>query len=177
MCLFLDLFWGPLEASEFDPLSQQFRVSKAPSLQGPLKALERLFRGLRKLCSLQTEQAKKVATQRPVRGPIFPMPPNPRSPTFGPQITLEDVPDIFYLFFCFGAGKGEEEFEAKRGGTFLLQTRVGGEFSEEGRRGSAHGGWEGVAGGGAKFFFSGPKCPLSNRSLSEMITSGEGSSL
>ena len=70
----------------------------------------------------------------------------------------------FLFFFCSGRGKGE--FEAGKGGgdRFLLKIPGGGVFSgQEGPRGR-----EGLRrigeffwGGGAKYFFSGPKCPPS----------------
>ena len=72
-----------------------------------------------------------------------------------------DVSDIFYFFFCFGAGEREEASEeVAGGGRFLIKIEGGGGGSEEearegeGRRGNVYG-----EGGGAKFFFSGPKCP------------------
>ena len=64
-------FWGPLGASDFDPSFQQFGVSETPS------------RGER-----------RWATQRPLRGPVFPdascplRGSNPRLPTLRPQITI-----------------------------------------------------------------------------------------
>ena len=39
---------------------------------------------------------------------------------------LVDVSDIFYFFFCFRGGEGEEEFEAKGGRDFKLGNRGGG---------------------------------------------------
>ena len=59
-------FWGPLGASEFDPLFQKFGVSETPS-QRPLRAperlsgpWERLFRGLGEVCPFSKERGKKV---------------------------------------------------------------------------------------------------------------------
>ena len=62
------------------------------------------------------------------------------------KITLADVSDIFYVS-SLGDGEREEESEAKRGGWVLFKNGEGGRVSEEGRRGGAHWGWEGVAGG------------------------------
>ena len=75
-----------------------------------------------------------------------------------------DVSEIFYFFV--GWGKGKEESEAPGGGgggsVLLKIPGGGGGFPGEGPRGR-----EGVCselgnlfgGGGAKYFFSGPKCP------------------
>ena len=53
------------------------------------------------------------------------------------------------FLICFGGGEREEEFEAKRGGRGASDLEIeGGEVSEEGRRGGARRGWEGVVGGG-----------------------------
>ena len=71
-------FWGPLGASEFDPSFPQFGVSETP-FQGPLepwKASQKprggssgaSERGVR----FQRSGKTRWATQRPLRGPVFP---------------------------------------------------------------------------------------------------------
>ena len=74
-----------------------------------------------------------------------------------------DVSDIFY-FFCSGEGKGESG--ATWGGVgFLLKIPRGGGVSQEGVGGGegagrvSAGDLGNLGGGGAKYFFSGPKCP------------------
>ena len=69
--------------------------------------------------------------------------------------------NIFNFFFCFGAIEREKESEGEKGGDFVFGNREWGRVSEDGRRGVAQRGWEGVAGGGgARFFvFWGPKGP------------------
>ena len=69
-----------------------------------------------------------------------------------PQVNLVDVSDIF-IFFCLGKGKGECVAPGRRGGRFSIEipTRGGG--------GEGPGGC--LWGGGAKYFFSVPKCPPS----------------
>ena len=78
---------------------------------------------------------------------------------------MADVSDIFYFFFCSGRGKGESEAAGRGGVDFALKIPEGG-GSPGGAEGSR--GREGVCGqlgiwggGGAKYFFSGPKCPPS----------------
>ena len=67
-----------------------------------------------------------------------------------------DVSDIFY-FFCSGGQKGEFEAPGAAGGDdFLLKIPGGG--GSPGRVGVAGRG-AGELGGGAKYFFSGPKFP------------------
>ena len=73
-----------------------------------------------------------------------------------------DVSDIFY-FFCSGEGKGSPRCQERGGvGFFFLKSQEGG-FSQDREGGGAGRGWEGVCGeifffgGGAKYFFSGPK--------------------
>ena len=81
----------------------------------------------------------------------------------GALISLVDVSDIFY-FFCSGERKGEPEATGRVGGDRLFienARREGGLRGERGR--GCEGGREGVCrefggiGGGAKYFFSGPK--------------------
>ena len=72
--------------------------------------------------------------------------------------SLVDVSDICYSFYS-GEGKGESDAPGGGGVDFLLKNaRRGGGVSGEGG-----GGWVSVGnfgrGGGAKYFFSGPKCP------------------
>ena len=68
----------------------------------------------------------------------------------------------FYFFFCSGKGEGESEASGGGGVDFLLKIPGGGSPGEEGE---GPRGWEGVCGElghwgrGAKYFFSGPKCP------------------
>ena len=71
-------FWGPLEASAFDPSFQKFRVSETPS-QRPLRAPERLsgprgrlFRGLGEVCPFSKERGKKVGHSEASKRPRFP---------------------------------------------------------------------------------------------------------
>ena len=71
-------FWGPLEASEFDPSFQKFGVSETPS-QRPLRAPERLsgpqgrlFRGLGEVCPFSKERGKKVGHSGAPKMPRFP---------------------------------------------------------------------------------------------------------
>ena len=45
---------------------------------------------------------------------------------------MVDVSGIFNFLFCFGGGEREEEFEAKKGGTFYWEIEGGGGVSEEG---------------------------------------------
>ena len=78
------------------------------------------------------------------------------------ETVLVDVSHIFY-FFCLGRGKGESEAPGRgRGSIFYSKSQEGGRQEGEGPRGR-----EGVCGklgnggGGAKYFFSGPKCPPS----------------
>ena len=73
-----EVVWGPEEASEFDPSFQQFGVSETPS-QGPLRAPERLSEarrgssGASERCVRFRRSGKtRWASQRPLRGPIFP---------------------------------------------------------------------------------------------------------
>ena len=71
--------WGPSEASEFDPSFQQFVVSEPPPPRGtlePRKGSQRPRRGssgASERC-VRSQQSGKTrwATQRPLRGPIFP---------------------------------------------------------------------------------------------------------
>ena len=75
---------------------------------------------------------------------------------------LADVSDFFF-FFCFGGGEREEESEAKRGVTFIWKQREGGGVFPSRGGGVVHTGAGRVSrgGAGAKFVFSGPKCPPS----------------
>ena len=77
-----------------------------------------------------------------------------------------DVSDIFY-FFLLGGGEGGVRGAGRgRGTIFIENPRRGGGFPGgwgprgEGPRGEGPGGclW-GIGGGGAKYFFSGPKFP------------------
>ena len=67
------------------------------------------------------------------------------------------------FFFCFGGGEREDESEAKKGGGVLfIWNREGGRVFEEGKRGGAQRGSEGVAvgrRGGANFFLFGAEIP------------------
>ena len=88
------------------------------------------------------------------------------SPTFWPAtptLGCRKVSDIFYFSFVWGRGKGGGVGVQRGEGYLLFGTERGGRVFEEGRRGGGHRGWEGVVGrgGGAKYFFSGPKCPPS----------------
>ena len=73
---------------------------------------------------------------------------------------LLDVSVIFYFFLFWGGGREEAFEEVAGGGPVLRKNRGRGGGSEEearegeGRRGSVCG-----DGGGAQYFFSGPKCP------------------
>ena len=72
-----------------------------------------------------------------------------------------DVSDIFY-FFLLGEGEGGVRGARQGGDRFCIENPRRGQFRGEGPRGR-----EGVCGelgnflggGGAKYFFSGPKCP------------------
>ena len=80
------------------------------------------------------------------------------------KIYLVDISDIFY-FFCSGEGKGVRGArKGVRGVGFLLKI-TGGGARREGEGGGGPRGWEGVCGelegGGAKYFFPGPKFPPS----------------
>ena len=73
---------------------------------------------------------------------------------------------IFFIFFLLGGGKERVRGAGRgEGGNFLWKIRGGGGSSlwvgaggERGREGVC---WE-LGGGGAKYFFSGPKCPPSS---------------
>ena len=74
---------------------------------------------------------------------------------------------IFFIFFCLGEGKGESVAPGRGGGrVFYWNSQEGGGGVLPARGG---GGWRGagrvsagnLGGGGAKYFFSGPKCPPS----------------
>ena len=77
---------------------------------------------------------------------------------------LVDVSDIFN-FFCSGEGKGESGATGREGGRFFfLKIPGGGGVIQEGvgvgeGTGRVSAGNLGELGGGAKYFFSGPKCP------------------
>ena len=60
----------------------------------------------------------------------------------------------FFVFFCFGAGKTEEE-SGENGRYLLFKNGEGGEGFRGGRQGGAHRGWEGVEGRGGVIFFFG----------------------
>ena len=70
---------------------------------------------------------------------------------------------IFFIFFCSGEGKGESEALGGGGGRFFIENlRRGGGVLPAGRGGGGPGGClRGIRGGGAKYFFSGPKFPPS----------------
>ena len=86
------------------------------------------------------------------------------------MLSLADVSDISYLFFCFGGRGREEESEAKRGGALYLEIGKGG-GCEEWRRGGAHRGWEGVCveGGELNIFFRGRNVILDGRNRARVI--------
>ena len=73
-----------------------------------------------------------------------------------------DVSDIF-KFFLLGDGEGPLESEAPRGGgasIFIENPRRGVSGRERGRgAGRVSAANWGIGGRGAKYFFSGPKCP------------------
>ena len=72
---------------------------------------------------------------------------------------LADVSDIF-CFFCSGRGKGESRRRRRWGIGFLLKSPGGGPPGREGRgAGRVSAANWGIWGGGAKYFFGGPKCP------------------
>ena len=75
---------------------------------------------------------------------------------------LVDVSDIFYFFFS-GAGEREEVFDGDGQGSRFQFKIEGGGLSEE-EAGGGEGRWGNVCGegGGAKYFFSGPKFPPSS---------------
>ena len=79
-----------------------------------------------------------------------------------PEVNLADVSDIFYFFSARGGGRGSPR-PPGGGCRFLIENPRGGGGLQEWPRGR-----EGVCGklgilggGGAKYFFSGPKCPPS----------------
>ena len=65
----------------------------------------------------------------------------------------------YFFFFCSGRGKGESEAPGggRRDRFFMENPRRGGSPAREAGRVSAAN-W-GIGWGGAKYFFSGPKCP------------------
>ena len=77
------------------------------------------------------------------------------------QYILVDVSDIF-SFFCSGRGNGGVRGVGKGGGvdSYQKSQEGGGDFSRRGAEGpgGCAANW-GIWGGGAKYFFSGPKCP------------------
>ena len=91
---------------------------------------------------------------------------------------LVDVSDIFY-FFCSGEGKGVRGARKPVGGVsfffFSENPRRGGSSQQKGG-GGGRGAWRVSAwnlgaegGGGAKYFFSGPKRPPRARSAKEYV--------
>ena len=64
----------------------------------------------------------------------------------------------FYIFFLLGGGEGEVRGDREGGGRVFIETPRRG-VSREGGRGGREGVCGEFGGGGAKFFFSGPKCP------------------
>ena len=78
---------------------------------------------------------------------------------------LADVSDIFYFVRLF---RGREKFEAKRGGLFFIgkQRWGGGVPRRGGKLVHKEAGRVSRGGGGAKYFFSRPKCPPSLSALS-----------
>ena len=84
-----------------------------------------------------------------------------------------DVSDIFYFFLFWGGGKGEASEEAARGAGLNKKQREGGwggGFPRRRRgRGKGAGGMSVRRGGGAKYFFSGPKCPPSLLNLRFLV--------
>ena len=70
-----------------------------------------------------------------------------------------DVSDIFYFFLFRGAGEGGGVRGGGRGGLFFIKIEGGGGVpGEEAREGEGRRG--NVCGeGGARYFFSAPKCP------------------
>ena len=88
-----------------------------------------------------------------------------------------DVSDIFY-FFCSGEGKGGVRGDREGGGRICIENaRRGGGVSRGGRDGEGAGSVSRESGGGANFFFGGPKCPplqshLAGRLLANNYFSG-----
>ena len=75
---------------------------------------------------------------------------------------MVDVSETLY-FFSLGEGKGESRGDREGGQVDFLLKMTGGRGLPRGG-GEGRGGREGVCGaigGGAKYFFSGPKCPPS----------------
>ena len=73
---------------------------------------------------------------------------------FSSEIDLVDVSDIFNFFLL---GEGESEALGGGGSVFYWKSQAGGRGKAEGVSAANWGIW----GGGAKSFFSGPKCPPS----------------
>ena len=74
------------------------------------------------------------------------------------MLFLVDVLNIFYFSSVSGPAKGRRSPRRKGGGgNLVFGNREGGRVSEDGRRGGAQRGWEGVAGGGGglNIFFRG----------------------
>ena len=83
---------------------------------------------------------------------------------FPKHTTLVDVSDIFYFFLSGAGGEGGGVRGGGRGSGFLLKVKGGGGGFRGGcaggeARGRAPGGMSVGRGGGAKYFFSGPKFP------------------
>ena len=68
----------------------------------------------------------------------------------------------FLFFFCSGEGSGNPWRQEGAGVSFLLRVPGGGGFPTRGGGEGPGGCLRGTLGGGAKYFFSGPKCPPRN---------------
>ena len=78
---------------------------------------------------------------------------------------LLDVSDIFY-FFPLGGGEGSPGRQGGGGSVSVLKSPGGGGVSQKRRGGPGRVSAGNLWGGGAKYFFSGPKCPPSKSQLS-----------
>ena len=75
---------------------------------------------------------------------------------------MADVSDIFYFFSARGGGRGSPRPPGGGVVEFLLKIPEGGGISRRRGRGAGRvsaANWGFWGGGGAKYFFSGPKCP------------------
>ena len=93
------------------------------------------------------------------------------SRTLRKPLHLVDVSDIFYFFLFRGGGKGGGVRGGGWGGGLIKNRGRGGGGVPTRRRGRGEGRRGNVCGeegGGAKYFFSGPKCPPSSRRCLEI---------